>query len=114
MSFRIHRPAHGAATPLTHETTQATGSEGVFSSRRRAAARGMLQATLAAAAVAVLVACGGGGDDGGNRGPNTSVVKVVGDSLNDSGTFGIKFTVQGSVAAPSEIWTDHVASRLSP
>jgi len=48
----------------------------------------------------VLTACGGGG-------PSVSAVKVVGDSLADSGTFGFKFTVQGN-----PIWTDLVADAL--
>lgn len=72
-----------------------------------------LRASLAAAVSALfLVACGGGGDDPAPPGPRTSSVKVVGDSLNDSGTFGFKFTVQGTVAAPSQIWTDRVAAAL--
>lgn len=57
--------------------------------------------TLVAAA-ALLAACGGGD-------VRTTAVKVVGDSLNDSGTFGFKFTVQGS---PTLIWTDRVASAV--
>lgn len=48
----------------------------------------------------VLTACGGGG-------PSVSAVKVVGDSLADSGTFGFKFTVQGN-----PIWTDLVADAV--
>ena len=43
------------------------------------------------AAVAALVAACGGGENA----PITSV-KVMGDSLADSGTFGLKFTVQGT------------------
>lgn len=62
-----------------------------------------LRTTLSAAAVALLlVACGGGNE--------TPTLRVVGDSLNDSGTFGIKFTVQGSSTAATQIWVDHVAS----
>lgn len=38
---------------------------------------------------------------------------MVGDSLNDSGTFGIKFTVQGTPSEPSLIWTDRVAAAVS-
>lgn len=73
-----------------------------------------LRTHLAAAAAALLlVACGGGGDDGPDpQRPRTSSVKVVGDSLNDSGTFGIKFTVQGSPTTPSQIWTDRVATAV--
>jgi len=42
-------------------------------------------------------------------------VKVFGDSLSDSGTFGLKFTVQGSAATgegSSDIWVDAVARQL--
>mgnify|MGYP003476234921 CR=1 FL=1 len=41
------------------------------------------------ALVAWLAACGDGG-------PDTRAVRVAGDSLSDSGTFGFKATVQGS------------------
>ena len=53
----------------------------------------MVRWTMRAAAltVAALVAACGGGD----KAPITSV-KVMGDSLADSGTFGLKFTVQGA------------------
>jgi phospholipase/lecithinase/hemolysin len=40
---------------------------------------------------------------------------VFGDSLSDSGTFGLKFTVQGSAATGagwSDIWVDRVAGAL--
>jgi outer membrane lipase/esterase len=49
----------------------------------------------AAALALLLAACGGGGSD---TTPRTEVasVKVFGDSLSDVGTFGFKFTVQGS------------------
>jgi phospholipase/lecithinase/hemolysin len=53
----------------------------------------------------------------GNK-PLTSAsarVKVFGDSLSDSGTFGVKFTVQGSMAigaGSSDIWVDVVARQL--
>ena len=59
-----------------------------------------------AVAVAVLSACGG------SDGPSTSAIKVVGDSLNDSGTFGAKATVQSSPASATRIWTDHVADAV--
>lgn len=58
---------------------------------------GVVAALMAAL---VLTACGGGG-------PSVSAVKVVGDSLADSGTFGFKFTVQGN-----PIWTDLVADAV--
>jgi len=58
-----------------------------------------------AAVTGLLVACGGGD----NPPPvTTSSVKVVGDSLADSGTFsGLKFTVQGNA-----IWTERVTSSV--
>jgi len=40
-------------------------------------------------------------------------VKVVGDSLSDGGTFGYKFTVQGTPLVPAQIWTDWVAAGLA-
>lgn len=59
----------------------------------------------AVAAVAGLLAACGGGD---NPPPvTTSSVKVVGDSLADSGVFGFKFTVQGNA-----IWTERVTSSV--
>lgn len=59
---------------------------------------------LAVAAAAVLASCGGGVD--------TAAVRVVGDSLADSGTFGFKFTVQGSATAPNYIWSELVTSAV--
>ena len=48
-------------------------------------------------ALSMLLAACGGGD------PPITSVKVMGDSLADSGTFGLKFTVQGSApTAPAE------------
>ncbi len=47
--------------------------------------------------------------------PLTSRVRVFGDSLSDSGTFGLKFTVQGSAATgpgSADIWVERVASPL--
>ena len=47
--------------------------------------------------------------------PVASRVVVFGDSLSDSGTFGLKFTVQGSAATgagSSDIWVDRVAGSL--
>ena len=47
--------------------------------------------------------------------PVSSRVKVFGDSLSDSGTFGLKFTVQGSAATgpgSADIWVERVASPL--
>lgn len=59
---------------------------------------------LAVAAAAVLASCGGGVD--------TTAVRVVGDSLADNGTFGFKFTVQGSATAPNFIWSELVTSAV--
>ena len=59
---------------------------------------------LAVAAAAVLASCGGGVD--------TTAVRVVGDSLADNGTFGFKFTVQGTAAAPHHIWSELVTSAV--
>ncbi len=64
-----------------------------------------IKLTLTTMTAAVLLAACGGGSD-------TSAVKVVGDSLADSGTFGIKFTVQGNASNPTTIWTDRVAGAL--
>ncbi|WP_027016927.1 SGNH/GDSL hydrolase family protein [Comamonas composti] len=70
----------------------------------------ILAAALATAGL--LAACGGG--DGSDTTPRASItsVKVVGDSLSDSGTFGFKFTVQASAstgAASFQVWTERVA-----
>ncbi len=65
-----------------------------------------------AATAAVLTACGGGGADTTPVAPVTSV-KVFGDSLADSGTFGMKFTVQGTAptgAGSTPIWPERVAA----
>ena len=70
----------------------------------------MRAAALAAPALvaAILSACGGG-----SYAPVTSV-KVMGDSLADSGTFGLKFTVQGAAAAgagSTPVWPEIVNER---
>jgi phospholipase/lecithinase/hemolysin len=58
---------------------------------------------LAALLCAALAACGG--SDGGDTSTRAQVtaVKVFGDSLADSGTFGIKFTVQGNLIYPERV-----------
>ncbi|MDA8456468.1 SGNH/GDSL hydrolase family protein [Acidovorax sp. GBBC 3334] len=64
------------------------------------------------AAACLLAACGGGGSDTTPAARVTSV-KVMGDSLADSGTFGFKFTVQGSAPTGSgstAIWPERVAA----
>ncbi len=67
----------------------------------------------ALAAACLLAACGGSDSDTPPAPPVTRV-QVVGDSLADSGTFGLKFTVQGSAptgTGATPLWTDHIASR---
>jgi hypothetical protein len=54
-----------------------------------------------------LVSCGGSD----SLGPVTRI-KVAGDSLNDSGTFGFKFTVQSGTSTPSKIWSDVLSDGL--
>ena len=55
---------------------------------------------LASIALAsLLAACGGGGSDTSTRAEITAV-KVMGDSLADVGTFGLKFTIQGNPTYP--------------
>jgi phospholipase/lecithinase/hemolysin len=69
----------------------------------------LLAAALATAGL--LAGCGGGG--GAETTPKARVtsVKVMGDSLSDSGTFGFKFTVQGSDTdgKPYMIWAERIA-----
>ena len=50
---------------------------------------------VALGAAALVAACGGGGSDTTTK-VNITSVKVMGDSLADVGTFGYKFTVQGT------------------
>ncbi|MBY0410401.1 MAG: phospholipase [Burkholderiaceae bacterium] len=67
------------------------------------------------AATAVLAACGGGGADVVPVAP-IKTVKVMGDSVSDSGTFGYKFTVQGAAptgSASTPIWPELIASNYS-
>ena len=68
--------------------------------------------TGAAAAAALLSACGGGGSDDADT--KITTVKVMGDSLADSGTFGYKFTVQAAQAVgtgATPLWVDQVATQ---
>lgn len=70
-----------------------------------------LSAIAALSSALVLTACGGGG--GGETTSNKSgvtSVKVVGDSLSDSGVFGFKFAMQGSASEPMQIWTERIAA----
>lgn len=74
----------------------------------------LLAAALATAGL--LAACGGGG--GADTTPKAKVtsVKVMGDSLSDSGTFGFKFTVQGSAPTgpgSTMIWPERIADQFS-
>jgi outer membrane lipase/esterase len=67
---------------------------------------------LVAGCAVVLAGCGGA-SDGADTAPKTSVssVKVFGDSLTDSGTFGYKFTIQSSDPAnPFLIFPERVAA----
>jgi len=66
------------------------------------------RALLALACALLLAACGGGGSDTSTR-VHIASVKVMGDSLADSGTFGFKFTVQG---AQSFIYPERVAANF--
>lgn len=73
------------------------------------------RATWAAVAVtaALLTACGGGSIGPIEVDLPISRVKVAGDSLADSGTFGGKFTVQGTAAmgaGSNAIWPELVAA----
>lgn len=82
-----------------------------MTSRMHRAAR----AAVAMAVVALLAACGGGGSDTTPAATVTSV-RVMGDSLADSGTFGLKFTVQGTAptgAGSTPIWPERVATTYS-
>ena len=62
-----------------------------------------------AASAALIAACGGSSADTTPRAPVTTV-KVMGDSLADVGTFGLKFTVQG---ADSQVFPERVARSFS-
>lgn len=66
-------------------------------------------AVLTAAAASALVAGCGGGSSGAIPLPTIQSVKVMGDSLADVGTFGIRFTVQGSSASPVRIFPELIA-----
>jgi len=65
--------------------------------------------------VALLSSCGGGSSVGGSSNPSISRMIVIGDSLEDSGTFGHKFTHQGSIATGKgsfNVYSDVVAENL--
>jgi outer membrane lipase/esterase len=68
----------------------------------------------AVAAALVVVGCGGGGSSSTTTVPFFKSVKVVGDSLSDSGTFAgpsgpVRFAMQGNAANPMKVWTELVA-----
>ena len=68
---------------------------------------------LSALSAALLVAACGGGGGGTATSSSTGIttIKVVGDSLTDSGVFGFKFAMQGSAAEPMQIWTERIAAQ---
>lgn len=70
------------------------------------------RAAVASAVAALLSACGGGGSDTSTA-VSVNSVRVMGDSLADSGTFGFKATVQGSAPTgpgSTPIWPERVAT----
>lgn len=71
-----------------------------------------LRYAAAAALVSLLAACGGGGGSNVSTNSSASSVRVFGDSLADSGAFGIRFTVNaaGPSGAATPIWPDLVAA----
>lgn len=64
--------------------------------------RRLTASALVLAVAATLSACGGSGADTTPRTQATSL-RVMGDSLADVGTFGIKFTIQGNKIFPERI-----------
>jgi outer membrane lipase/esterase len=79
----------------------------VFLTRQKA-----VFAPLAVVMVAAIVAaCGGGSDSGSTPKVSITAVKVMGDSLADSGTFGFKFTVQDATNPKGfAIWPERIAA----
>jgi outer membrane lipase/esterase len=71
---------------------------------------------LAMVTALLLAACGGGSDAPDvSEAVKITSVKVMGDSLADSGTFGLKFTVQGDAPVgqgSTPIWPERVAQGL--
>ena len=75
-------------------------------------------ALLATATAAILAGCGGGSADSTSQRAGITSVKVMGDSLSDSGVFkgipgfGRMFSVQDSASEPNTIWTERIAALL--
>ena len=58
-----------------------------------------------------LAGCGGGSSDiTSSTTSRVTNIKVVGDSIADSGTFGFKWAMQGSATEPMLIWTERIAA----
>jgi phospholipase/lecithinase/hemolysin len=75
-------------------------------------------ALLATATAAIVAGCGGGSADPTSQRAGITSVKVMGDSLSDSGTFkgipgfGRMFSVQDSASEPNTVWTERIAALL--
>jgi len=75
-------------------------------------------ALLATATAAIVAGCGGGSADSTSQRAGITSVKVMGDSLSDSGTFkgipgfGRMFSVQDSASEPNTVWTERIAALL--
>lgn len=75
-------------------------------------------ALLATATAAIVAGCGGGSADPTSQRAGITSVKVMGDSLSDSGVFkglpgfGRMFSVQDSASEPNTIWTERIAALL--
>lgn len=68
-------------------------------------------ALCALGAALALAGCGGGSSDNtSSTGSRVTSIKVVGDSIADSGTFGFKFSMQGSATEPMLIWTERITA----
>ena len=66
-----------------------------------------LAALTGAISAVLLSGCGGGGD--AKPLAKITAVKVMGDSLADVGTFGLKFTVQGTATEAVSVFPEIVA-----
>src|SRR5256885_13943270 len=100
----IRRPPRSTLFPYTTLFRSLHG-DSILANRYR-----ILAAALATAGL--QAACGGG--SGADTTPRAKItpVKVMGDSLSDSGTFGYKFTVQNATltgAGSNQVWAERVA-----